>query len=133
MRQAITLLMLMFTAANVLAQNEVEFRNEETMLFNSNWCNVETGDWIISLFNDHAVYNNLWRYDSKSKKKVVLVNGNEKIAITIGNEKEGKRLFNINGNKQTLSAITATSITDYPVVDNTSFSSMLKSVIPALL
>ena len=55
MRQAITLLMLMFTAANVLAQNEVEFRNEETMLFNSNWCNVETGDWIISLFNDHAI------------------------------------------------------------------------------
>jgi len=64
---------------------------------------------------------------------VVLVNGNEKIAITIGKEKEGKRLFNIGGNKQTLSAIIATSITDYPVVDNTSFSSMLKSVIPALL
>lgn len=127
MRQAITLLLLMFTAANVLAQNEVEFRKEETMLFNSSWRNMETGDWIISLFNDHAIYNNkVWRYDSKSEKKVVLVNGNEKIAITIGNEKEGKRLFNIGGNKQTLSAITATSITDYPVVDSTSFSIELK-------
>ena len=127
MRQTITLLLLMFTAANVLAQNEVEFRKEETMLFNSSWRNMETGDWIISLFNDHAIYNNkVWRYDSKSEKKVVLVNGNEKIAITIGKEKEGKRLFNIGGNKQALSAITATSITDYPVVDSTSFSIELK-------
>ena len=127
MRQAITLLLLMFTAANVLAQNEVEIRNEETMLFNSSWRNMETGDWIISLFNDHAIYNNkVWRYDSKSEKKVVLVNGNEKKSITIGKEKDCKRLFNIDGNKQTLSSITATSITDYPVVDNTSFSIELK-------
>ena len=99
----------------------------QTSLFNSSWRDVETGDWIISLFNDKAAYDSkVWQYDRKSEKKVVLVSGNEKLTIAIGKEKDGKRLFNIGGKKQMLSAITANSIADYPTADNTSFSTELK-------
>jgi len=95
--------------------------------FNSSWRNAETGEWIISIFNDYAVYDNkVWQYKRKSDKKMVLSSGNDKIAITVGKEKEGKRVFNIDGKKLTLSAITTTSITDYPIADNTSFCTDLK-------
>ena len=87
----------------------------------------ETGDWIISLFNDNAVYaNKVWQYDKKTEKKVVLASGNEKLSIAIGKEKDGKRIFNIGGKKQMLSAITTNTITDYPTTDNTSFNTELK-------
>ena len=100
---------------------------KQASLFNSSWCNVETGDWIISLFNDYAVYNNkVWQCDKKTDKKIVLSYGDENTAITIGKEQEGKRVFKINGKKLTLSAITTESITDYPIADNTSFSTELK-------
>ena len=96
-------------------------------LFNSSWSNTETGEWVISLFNDYAVYNSRgWQYDKKSDKKVVLSSGNEKTAITIGKEKDGKRVFKIGGKKLTLAAITTTSITDYPIGDDTAFSTELK-------
>ncbi len=100
---------------------------KQSLLFNSSWRNVETGEWVISLFNDYAVYDNkVWQYDRKSDKKIVLSSNNDKIAIIIGKEKEGKRIFNIGGKKLTLSSITANSMTDYPTADNASFSTELK-------
>ena len=96
-------------------------------LFNSSWSNTETGEWVISLFNDYAVYDSkVWQYDKKSDKKVVLSSGDEKTAITIGKEKDGKRVFKIGDKKLTLAAITTTSVTDYPVADDTAFSPELK-------
>ena len=95
--------------------------------FNNSWRNVETGEWVMSLFNDYAVYNKkVWQYEKKSDKKIVLSSGNDKIAITISKEKEGKRVFNIGGKKQTLAAINTNSIADYLITDNTSFSTELK-------
>ena len=100
---------------------------QQASLFNSSWHNVVTGEWVISLFNDYAVYNNkVWQYEKKSEKKIVLSSGNGKIAISIGKEKEGKRTFNIDGKKLALSAITASTITDYPTADETSFNTELK-------
>ncbi|WP_031532584.1 MULTISPECIES: thioredoxin-like domain-containing protein [unclassified Bacteroides] len=100
---------------------------KQALLFNSSWRNVETGEWVISLFNDYAVYDSkVWQYDKKSDKKVVLSSGGEKTAITIGKEKDGKRVFKIGDKKLTLAAITTTSVTDYPVADDTAFSPELK-------
>lgn len=100
---------------------------QQAQLFNSSWRNVETGEWALSLFNDYAVYNNkVWQYEKKSDKKIVLSSGNDKIAISIGKEKEGKRVFAFDGKKLTLSAITASTITDYPTADETSFITELK-------
>ena len=119
----------MLTVINGWAQKVSDNPNHsnEPHVFNTSWRNEETGEWVISLFNDNAVYNNkVWQYDKKSDKKIVLSSDNEKIAITIGKEKEGKRLFNIGGKKQMLSAITTNSICDYPIADETSFSTELK-------
>ena len=100
---------------------------QQASLFNSSWRDVETGAWVISLFNDYAVYNNkVWQYEKRSGKKAVLSSGDEKIVITIGNEKEGKRLFTIDGKKLTLSYITTSTITDYPTADETTFNTELK-------
>ena len=100
---------------------------QQASLFKSSWRDVETGAWVISLFNDYAVYNNkVWQYEKRSGKKAVLSSGDEKIVITIGNEKEGKRLFTIDGKKLTLSYITTSTITDYPTADETTFNTELK-------
>ena len=100
---------------------------KQASLFGSSWRDAETGEWVISLFNDHAVYDNkVWQYDRKTDKKIILSSNNDKIAIIIGKEKEDKRIFNIAGKKQVLSAITANSMTDYPTADNASFSTELK-------
>jgi thiol-disulfide isomerase/thioredoxin len=100
---------------------------KQASLYGSSWRNAETGEWIISLFSDNAVYNNMvWQYGKKTDKKLVLSSGKEKITVSVGKEKDGKRLFNIGGKEQTLAAITANSIGDYPTADNTSFNTEMR-------
>ena len=53
-------------------------------LFNSSWSNTETGEWVISLFNDYAVYDSkVWQYDKKSDKKMVLNATNREIVAKL--------------------------------------------------
>ena len=100
---------------------------QQASLYGSSWRNAETGAWVISLFNDNAVYNNkVWKYERKSDKKMVLSSGNEKMSVSIGKEKDGKRIFNIGGKRQALSAITTDAISDYPVADSTAFITELR-------
>lgn len=95
-------------------------------LFNSNWRNDQTGDWVLGLYTDNAVYNNkVWKYEEKNDKKVVLIDGQEKVTIAVGKEKAGKRQFTINGQKVTLSSF-GSVLPAYPTADNTSFSTEYK-------
>ena len=95
-------------------------------LFNSNWRNDQTGDWVLGLYTDNAVYNNkVWKYEEKNDKKVVLIDGQEKVTIVVGKEKAGKRQFTINGQKVTLSSF-GSALPAYPTADNTSFSTEYK-------
>lgn len=95
-------------------------------LFNSNWRNDQTGDWALGLYADNAVYNNkVWKYEEKNDKKVVLIDGQEKVTIVVGKEKAGKRQFTINGQKVTLSSF-GSVLPAYPTADNTSFSTEYK-------
>ena len=95
-------------------------------LFNSNWRNDQTGDWQLGLYADNAVYNcKVWKYESKDEKKVVLTDGQEKVIITVGKEKAGKRLFTINGQNMTLSRF-GSVLPAYPTEDNTPFSTEYK-------
>ncbi len=95
-------------------------------LFNSNWRNDKTGDWQLGLYADNAVYDSkVWKYEEKNDKKVVLTDGQEKVTIAIGKEKAGKRKFNINGQKVTLSSF-GPVLPAYPVADNTAFSTEYK-------
>ena len=95
-------------------------------LFNSNWRNDQTGDWALGLYADNAVYNNkVWKYEEKNDKKIVLIDGQEKVTIVVGKEKAGKRQFTINGQKVTLSSF-GSVLPAYPTADNTSFSTEYK-------
>ncbi len=95
-------------------------------LFNSNWRNDKTGDWQLGLYADNAVYDSkVWKYEEKSDKNVVLTDGQERVTIAIGKEKAGKRKFNINGQKVTLSSF-GPVLPAYPVADNTAFSTEYK-------
>lgn len=95
-------------------------------LFNSNWRNDQTGDWVLGLYTDNAVYNNkVWKYEEKNDKKVVLIDGQEKVTIAVGKEKAGKCQFTINGQKVTLSSF-GSVLPAYPTADNTSFSTEYK-------
>ena len=95
-------------------------------LFNSNWRNDQTGDWVLGLYTDNAVYNNkVWKYEEKNDKKVVLIDGQEKVTIVVGKEKAGKCQFTINGQKVTLSSF-GSVLPAYPTADNTSFSTEYK-------
>ena len=93
----------------------------EISLFNSNWRN-EKGDWVLGLYESGAVYDSkVYSYEEKSDKKVVLTNGNEKLTIAIGKEKNGKRQFKINNQKLDLECFGA-EVPAYPTEDNTAFS-----------
>ena len=95
-------------------------------LFNSNWRNDQTGDWALGLYADNAVYNcKVWKYEEKNDNKVVLTDGQEKVTITIGKEKAGKRQFAINGQNVVLSRF-GSVLPAYPTEDNTSFSTEYK-------
>ena len=94
-------------------------------LFNSNWRNDQTSDWILSLYSDNAVYDSkVWKYESKNEKSVVLSDGKEKVTIAIGKEKNGKRQFTINGQQVTLSSF-GSVLPAYPTKDETEFSTEL--------
>ena len=102
---------------------------KQSLLFNSSWRDAETGEWVISLFNDHAVYDNkVWQYDRKTDKKIVLSSNNDKIAIIIGNEGRGiseevkkhcnKFIYiNMNDKCESLNAGVSASIIMYEVMN----------------
>ena len=96
-----------------------------TDIFNSNWRNDQSGDWQLGLYADNAVYNSkIWKYESKDEKKAVLTDGQEKVTINIGKEKNGKRQFTINGQKLTLERFNG-ALPDYPMADNTPYNTEL--------
>ena len=93
----------------------------------SNWRSTTTGDWVLGLYKDVAVYDNkVWQYAQKTDKKAVLTDGKENITIAIGKDKNGEREFTINGKKQHLALITTSTLPDYPIPDTTSFSTEIK-------
>ena len=66
-------------------------QKEMSGLFNSNWRDDQTGEWILSLYANNAVYNSkVWKYEAKNDKKVVLTDGQDKVTIAVGKEKDGK-------------------------------------------
>ena len=94
----------------------------------SNWRSTTTGDWVLGLYKDIAVYDSkVWQYAQKTEKKVVLTDGKENITIAIGKDKNGEREFTINGKKQHLAMITTQAYPDYPTFDSTPLSAELKS------
>ena len=124
MRRTITTFILVLLAICGFAQDKAKTSIE---LFNSSWRNEQTGDWQLSLFDDCAIYDSkVWKYEIKSEKQVVLANEQQKVKISIGKDKAGKRDFTIDGTKMLLSKITTEDLPDYPTADSTAFSTEIK-------
>lgn len=126
MRNSFFLSLLLFLPfAYGWAENASQDTSES--LFNSCWRNEQTGDWQLSLFDSCAIYDSkMWKYATKTEKKVVLTDGNTKVNIEIGKNKNGKSDFVIDGKKVSLSKITTETLPDYPTIDFSSFSTDIK-------
>lgn len=73
-------------------------RSRTTRIDESCWRDERTGDWVIGFFPDGVVYDSrLWTYLSRDDQagKYVVADGNDKIIIEVGKEKNGKRKFRI--------------------------------------
>lgn len=78
----------------------------------------KTGDWLIGLFDDFAVYNcEYWDYQQVDKDHIVLVNNRERL-----NVKLKKNSAIINGMKYKTSVLTSKYLPDYPSKEKTLFS-----------
>ncbi|MDE6637802.1 MAG: hypothetical protein K2K32_06165, partial [Muribaculaceae bacterium] len=88
-------------------------------LKSSSWRDVKSGDWIISLFPDFAVFESKnWEYAEKDFEKghFVLTDGENSVKVTLGKEKNGIRKLKIgDGRAQDVSRITTIYNTAYPV------------------
>ncbi len=68
---------------------DIATNRTDSSLMSTRWIST-----LTRLFNDNAVYNNkVWQYERKSDKKIVLSAGDEQTVITIGKEKEGRRVM----------------------------------------
>lgn len=93
-------------------------------LTNSCWRNEQTGDWEIAFFEDCAVYRcKFWTYKRREvnpktgEAKLVLANGNEELAVSVGKYKRGKRPLRIGKQKILCSRLTGKVLPDYPIED----------------
>lgn len=78
----------------------------------------KTGEWLISLFDDFAVFDcQYWQYTEVSPTRLVLSNGKRTMTVQMK-----KNATVIDGVKHKTSVLTSTFLPDYPVKDETDFS-----------
>lgn len=82
----------------------------------------KTGEWLLGLFDEYAVYNSeVWDYArSINKNHIVLTNGCERIDIQLK-----KNATVINGVKHKTSELISQYLPDYPAKDETGFKDYL--------
>ncbi len=78
-----------------------------------------TGEWLIGLFDDYAIYDcDYWDYAEAEKDHVVLTKNGQRKEIRIK-----KNTITIDGRKHKTSVLTARSLPDYPSKDETAWPS----------
>ena len=106
-------------------QDIMSQEKRKEIIFPSYWRNEETGNWDVAFLREGVVYDGKWwdyvtqpDFSGKIKNATFTIrNGNEERSITIGREKQGKRIIRM-GNKQTnYSMITERYLPDYPIED----------------
>ncbi|MBQ8046337.1 MAG: redoxin domain-containing protein [Prevotella sp.] len=82
-----------------------------------------TGEWIIGLFDDFAVYDcACWQYESVSPKSVVLRNGDRRLVLRLTRKKDAVVGIAVGKEKHRVSEVTSPFLTDYPVADEQPFA-----------
>ncbi len=99
-------------------------KEEQDQLFPSYWRNERTGDWEIAFFDDCAIYRSkYWTYkqrevDSKAgEARLLLSNGTDDLAVSVGKDRKGTRTMRIGKQKVTCSRLTDRYLPDYPTKD----------------
>ncbi|WP_286332293.1 thioredoxin family protein [Duncaniella freteri] len=92
-------------------------------IVNTYWRDDASGDWIIGIGENVAVYDNrFWEIKQLKEKKgsyaITLSDGSENIDIKMGRDKNGMRKVNVNGGKTARwSVIAGDALPDYPMAD----------------
>ena len=106
--------------------NISDVRQRDKGLVSSSWCDVKSGDWIISFFPDLAVYDTKeWQYAEKDfdKGRFVLTDGEKKLKVTVGKEKDGVRKLKIgDGKGRDIRRISTLHNSEYPAGGPTAFT-----------
>lgn len=78
----------------------------------------ETGEWLIGLFENFALYDaQYWHYESAGKGKFVLANGNKRVNVLL----KGNSLT-IDGKKHRCKELTSQFVNNYPHKDTSVFA-----------
>ena len=102
----LTVLMSLSIGAQIKSGLDLNLRDEKT------------GEWLISLFEDFAVYDcQYWQYTEVSPSRLVLNNGERTMTVLMK-----KNATVIDGIKHKTSVLTSSFLPDYPVKDETDFS-----------
>lgn len=76
-----------------------------------------TGEWLIGLFDDYAIYDcKYWDYAEAGKDRVVLTDGGQRKEIRLK-----KKAITIDGVKHRTTALTSKFLPDYPMKDETAW------------
>jgi len=104
-----------------IALTNIHARNQQGIK-DSNWRNVQTGDWSISITDDKVIYDcKVWDIVSNTEKKdqytISAMCGDRMLNVNVGKEKKGRRTIAINGEKIVCDRIVTPALPDYPIQD----------------
>ena len=93
-------------------------------LFPSYWRDDQTGNWMLALFEDCAIYKcRFWNYrqcdvnQKTGEAEIVMCSDGDELRVKVGKDRKGKRIIQIGGVTQEYSMITTRFMPDYPVKD----------------
>ena len=94
------------------------------LVFPSCWTDTRSGDWLIGLWDDFAVFQcRFWHYRKREQKgdtfNLVLESEGQEVTVSIGKNRKGCRAITIDGEKSVCRLITGICLPDYPMPDTT--------------
>ena len=82
-----------------------------------------TGEWLIGLFDEYAVYDcEYWDYAQVRKDNLVLTCGDKRVDVQLKRKGQAVTMVSIDGVKHKTSVLTAKRLPDYPSMDDTAWS-----------
>ena len=87
-----------------------------------------TGEWLIGLFDDYAIYNcEYWDYVNVRKDKLELKCGEKRVTVQLKRKGQAVTTVSIDGVKHKTSVLTTKFLPDYPSKDETSWPSGIQA------
>lgn len=99
-------------------------QENDTSVFPANWRSDETGEWLVGLMDEGAVYaGKCWEYKEKDGRRgrFVITDGDNELTVRIGKCRNGRAEIRIGGAKAVkCSRIDGKCLPAYPVADDRS-------------